>query len=145
MSEKSQTTPCACTTVRKANRALFRFYEDAMAGTGLSITQFSILRSLKRAGPVGLSTLAATLVMERTSLYRTIAPLVKQGAVTLSSGANKKIKITAITPIGEAKITAALPNWSQAQNSIISAVGDSEWAAMSALLLNIPHLVSDLS
>ncbi len=137
--------PCACTTVRKANRALFRFYEDAMVGTGISITQFSILRSLQRTGPSALSELAGTLVMERTSLYRTIAPLVKTGAVTISSGSNKKIKIAALTSDGERLIAKAIPQWTQAQDQIVRAVGNEQWATLSATLLKIPNIVSDLS
>ena len=144
MTQKTNIQPCACTTVRKANRALYRFYEIAMAGTGLSITQFSILRSLKRTGPSPLSTLAETLVMERTSLYRTIAPLVEAGAITLKEGDNKKIKIADLTPNGIAMIEAARPNWEKAQNAIMAAIGETEWAALSKTLLTIPNLVSDL-
>jgi len=139
------TQPCACTTVRKANRALFRFYEDAMVGTGLSITQFSILRSLQRTGPCALSELANTLVMERTSLYRTIAPLLAQEAiVTTMVKTNKKIKVAALTSKGEALIEAALPNWSQAQETIIKTVGEDKWDALSSILIDIPALVSEL-
>jgi DNA-binding MarR family transcriptional regulator len=145
MKQKNAPAPCACTTIRKANRALFRFYEDAMVGTGISITQFSILRSLQRTGPSALSDLANTLVMERTSLYRTIAPLVEDGAVTINTGENKKIKVAALTKDGEQLIAKALPQWSQAQNQIVSAVGADQWSTLSSTLLNIPNLVSDLS
>ena len=115
-----------------------------MAGTGLSITQFSILRSLSRTGPSPLSSLALALVMERTSLYRTIAPLVENGAVVLKEGNNKKIKIAALTPDGTSMMEVARPNWEKAQNAITAAIGETEWSALSKTLLTIPNLVSDL-
>lgn len=144
MSKNQNPAPCACTTVRKANRALFRFYENAMIGTGLSITQFSILRALARCGPTALSELADILVMERTSLYRTIAPLVESNAIAMKAGANKRIKIAALTPYGEEMIDAARPNWESAQSAITSAIGEAQWVDLSETLLSIPTIVSDL-
>jgi len=115
-----------------------------MAGTGLSITQFSILRTLARGGPTALSDLAGELVMERTSLYRTISPLVERGSVTLEQGKNKKIKVATLTPGGEAMIESASPNWEKAQQHITEALGQDTWAALSQTLLSIPNIVTDL-
>lgn len=115
-----------------------------MAGTDLSITQFSILRALARCGPTALSKLADILVMERTSLYRTIDPLVESGAVAMKAGKNKRIKIAILTPQGEEMIDAARPNWESAQNAITSAIGEAQWANLSETLLSIPKIVSDL-
>jgi len=141
---KTISDPCACTTIRKANRSLFRFYEKAMAGTGVSITQFSILRALNRKGPTALSVLADTLVMERTSLYRTIAPMVEGGSIALENGDNKKIKVAALTPAGTALMESAKPQWEAAQQQFTAAIGEAEWAALSATLLSVPTIVSDL-
>jgi hypothetical protein len=38
--------PCACTTLRRAARAVTAAYDAALAPSGLRITQFSILRKL---------------------------------------------------------------------------------------------------
>ncbi|WP_421787024.1 MarR family winged helix-turn-helix transcriptional regulator [Hyphobacterium sp.] len=133
--------PCACTTVRKANRALFRFYEAALEGSGLTITQFSILRALSRNGPTPLTALADELVMERTSLYRTIAPLQASGAIEIKAGGRGREKVAALTAQGEARIAAALPAWETAQSRVVSAIGAQRWAEMSALLLDIPEML----
>ena len=137
--------PCACTTVRKANRALFRFYEHAMAGSGVSITQFAILRALSRNGETPLSDLADELVMERTSLYRTIAPLEENGAVRIKPAPKGRTKIADLTKKGRALMNSATPNWEDAQMQVVNALGKDNWKILSQRLLTIPHILeSDL-
>jgi len=67
--------PCACTALRKAGRAVSRAYDEALAAHGMSTAQFAILRHVARGAPLALSRLAEQLVMDRTSLYRAVAPL----------------------------------------------------------------------
>jgi len=137
--------PCACTAIRKANRAMLRYYEKAFSAGSLSLTQFSILRTVEREGPIPLSTLAEHLVMERTSLYRTITPLTERNALTLDIGSNKKIKIATITSYGKALIKEHEPEWEKAQNTFIEAIGPNQWQTISPILQSIPTLVSELS
>src|SRR4051794_30900466 len=96
--------PCACTTLRKASRAMSRAYEEALEPGGVTATQFAILRVLERAGPRPLSRLADELVMDRTSLYRAIRPLTQAGDVALDAGGRGRAKIAALTVAGRATI-----------------------------------------
>ena len=134
---------CVCTTTRKANRALFRYYEKAMNGTGLTIVQFSILRALDRNGPTTLSSLAEELVMERTSLYRTIKALAEREAVSIEGTGEGREKRASITQNGQILMTGAAPAWEQAQNTIITKIGPDMWQALSAKLLEIPEILKD--
>ncbi len=43
---------CACGRLRRASRALTQLYDDLMAPAGLRVTQFSLLRTLSREGPI---------------------------------------------------------------------------------------------
>lgn len=133
--------PCACTTVRKANRALFRFYEDAMEGSGLSITQFAIARALNRNGPTPLIDLAEELVMERTSLYRTIAPMEASGAVQIKPARTGRAKIARLTAKGVKIMTNAEPNWNKAQSFVVNSIGEADWNLLSQSLLQIPKIL----
>jgi DNA-binding MarR family transcriptional regulator len=71
--------PWACTTLCKVTRALSRIHDDALAAVGMNITQFAILRVIGRAGDGGvpLSRLAESLVMDKTSLYLSLSPLIR--------------------------------------------------------------------
>jgi len=133
--------PCACTTVRKANRALFRFYEAAMEGTGVTITQFSILRALARKGPTPLSDLADDLVMERTSLYRTLRPLEQGACVRVAASDRGRAKIASLTPKGRRTMAAAAGAWVRAHSAVIAAIGAQNWRVLSAALLKIPPML----
>jgi len=131
---------CAFTTVRKANRVLFRRYQEALAPTGISIVQLSILRALERHGPLPLVRLADDLAMERTSLYRTIAPLVEACMVDLSKAESGRTKIAELTAEGQKTIKRVMPYWAKAQEHILREVGDGDWQAMYKMLSTIANL-----
>lgn len=107
-----------------------RLYDEAMAGTGMTIQQFAILRNIDRAGSVPLSRLADALVMDRTSLYRSLAPLERSGWIERDEGA-ARVKTVRLTPAGEAAMAAATPAWSAAQARVLDEFGSENWRAAS--------------
>lgn len=117
---------CIFTAVRKANRVLFRHYQDALSETGVSIVQLSILRALERHGPLSLSRLADDLAMERTSLYRTIEPLIESGDVQVESAPTGKSKIAKLTAEGQGTIERVMPFWAKAQERVTNEVALAE-------------------
>lgn len=142
---RSASNQCVCTAVRKADRAVFRFYESALSPTGVSLTQFSILRQLQKMGPTPLSRLAEALVMERTSLYRTIRPLEARHALLIEGNKQRKVRIATLTPEGEKLIEAVTPVWARAQTQIIRQLGKDTWAALSTTLNTLTTLVTEES
>lgn len=124
---------CVCTTLRKTSRAVTRAYDEGLVGTGMTITQFAVLRTLDRQGEVALSRLAELLVMDRTSLYRLIAPLERQGWVRITDGAGRA-KLAAITDTGRAALLAATPAWEKVQGGLVDALGADAWAVLQAQL-----------
>jgi DNA-binding MarR family transcriptional regulator len=121
--------PCACTTLRKASRAVARLYERHLAAAGLSATQFSILRALERRGTSNLRPLADELVMERTSLYRAVAPLERAGLVLIEAAAgDARARRASLTSAGHERIAVALPHWQAAQRRFIESFGSAEYA-----------------
>ncbi|MFV8408352.1 MarR family winged helix-turn-helix transcriptional regulator [Vibrio harveyi] len=131
---------CVFTTVRKANRVLFRLYQDALSSTGISIVQLSILRALERHGPLPLVRLADDLVMERTSLYRTIDPLVEANMIIVSKAEIGRTKIAKLTSKGEKTIERVMPYWAIAQEYILSELGDADWLTLHKMLNAIANL-----
>ena len=61
--------------MRQTARHVTQFYDQFLAPTGLRTTQFSILAKLKRKGPMTINAPATDLVVDRTTLGRTIRPL----------------------------------------------------------------------
>ncbi len=132
-------SPCVCTTFRKASRVLHRHYEKAMSDAEVSVVQFAILRSLQRNGPTPLSRIADEQCMERTSLYRTIAPLVEKGAVNIASADTGKARIGTLTAEGESLIEQATPYWRAAQRDAVSVFGARDWRSMASAILELPE------
>ena len=123
-------SPCACMALRNAARAVSRFYDDALAPTGLTITQFSLLRNIARLGDAPLSRLADALFMDRTSLYRTLQPMVREGWIAIGSGKGRS-KIATLTAAGETRIADATASWEAAQTRFIRRFGTKAWRDVS--------------
>src|SRR5947207_13172085 len=66
---------CNCLAIRQAARHVTQFYDQLLAPLGLRITQYPILSRLRREGPMTINSLAASLVMERTTLSSNILSL----------------------------------------------------------------------
>lgn len=128
--------PCVCTSLRKASRAVTRVYEQAMEGTGLTITQFAILRHLARLGTMPLSRLADALVMDRTSLYRALAPMERQGWIVIA-GRGGRVKDASLSAEGRATMEGATPAWERAQAAMICQIGVEALTGLSASLQQI--------
>lgn len=134
MHHDSSTLPCACTALRKASRAVSRVYDEALTGAGMTTPQFAILRNLARLGAVPLSRLADLLVMDRTSLYRMIVPMVRHGWLRIDAAPRGRSKAAILTPDGETAMIAATPLWERAQARIVETLGTANWAALAASL-----------
>ena len=124
---------CACTALRKASRAVTRLYDDALGGTGMGIVQFSVLRNLEREGPLPLMRLAELLVMERTTLYRALTPLEREGWVAVGDGTGRA-KTAALTAAGARAVAASTPAWQEAQRKLLAAIGAKDWATLEGSL-----------
>jgi DNA-binding MarR family transcriptional regulator len=124
-------TPCACTTLRRAARAVTAAYDAALAPSRLRITQFSILRRLARLGPLPVTRLAAEAALDRSTMGRNLNPLERRGLVRIEvGGTDQRERIACLTAAGEAAIDAALPHWRKAQERIAALVQPSAIAEL---------------
>lgn len=123
--------PCACSTLRRATRAVTAAYDKALEPSGLRITQFSVLRTLARLGPVTVTRLASVTALDRSTMGRNLHPLERQGFVRLEVGAtDQRERVAHLTQAGRSAIEVALPYWRMAQKNIELLVEFSEIAAL---------------
>jgi DNA-binding MarR family transcriptional regulator len=131
------TAKCAAGTLRRAARSITRVYDNQLASSGLTTTQFSILRALdKRDDPVALSELAEELVFERTSLYRALEPLRREGLIVFTPGRGR-VKHVRLTAGGVRRLTQAEPHWTAAQEAFLAQFGRAAWNTFAAQLVAI--------
>jgi DNA-binding MarR family transcriptional regulator len=115
---------CNCLAMRQAARHVTQFYDQCLAPTGLRTTQFSMLEKLQRLGPMSINALATALVMDRTTLGRTMLPLERDGLIAVESAASdRRSKELRLTKAGGARLRAALKLWNEAQQRFEAAFG----------------------
>ncbi len=131
-------TPCACSTLRRATRAVTAMHDAAMAPSGLRVTLFSVLRALARLGPLPVTRLAAEAALDRSTMGRNLDPLERRGLVRIKVGdVDQRERVAHLTAAGERAIEAALPYWRGAQERIATLVQPS---AIRALADQLPAL-----
>jgi DNA-binding MarR family transcriptional regulator len=77
---------------------------------------------------------AEDLCMDRTSLYRAIAPMQRAGWLTISAGANARSRAAEFTAKGLRVLEAADPAWGSLQTATIERFGRHKWTALVAEL-----------
>ena len=131
---------CACGRLRRATRALTQLYDDAMAPADLRVTQFSLLRTLARDGPLRISELAERLLLDRTALSRNLDPLVERGFVEIVRGTDARTREAAITKKGAGALRAATPHWERAQKQVAARLGREKLDALIDVLGQLESL-----
>jgi DNA-binding MarR family transcriptional regulator len=122
-------SPCIVAAMRAATRRLTQLYDEAMAPTGLRVTQFHILSELNRrsADPPTVGELAEILIMERSALGQTLRPLERDGFIDLGhderDGRRRPIKLTRK---GKDKVASGRRHWAAAHEKFEQFFGDSE-------------------
>ena len=112
------TESCVHFAMKRATRALTRVYDEALADTGLTIEQFTLLVAVSLAESRTLTTLAEHLVMERTTLSRNLRTLERDGLIDVRPDpADARARVAVVTDAGEELLGAAYPRWETAQRA----------------------------
>jgi DNA-binding MarR family transcriptional regulator len=126
-------TVCACNKLRRSARVITAIYDEAMAPSGLTVAQFSLLRMLQRAGPCSLTEFATATGHDRTTLNRTLRPLEDAGYISSCAGDDQRARIVKITEAAREAMRAAHPYWEAAQAKVDAALGTDRDALFSIL------------
>ncbi len=116
-------TVCACAKLRRSARIVSALYDEALAPSGFTVAQFSLLRMLQRAGPCSLTEFAAATGHDRTTLNRTLRPLEQAGYVQSAGAGDQRTRIVSVTAKGKAAMRRGQPYWEAAQQRIEQALG----------------------
>jgi DNA-binding MarR family transcriptional regulator len=138
---KTNATPCLCSALRQATRAVSRLYDEELRGVGLRTTQFSLLRRLRAAGEVRQRDLGGLLSLDETTLTRNLRPLIDSGWVTVRPGEDRREKLVRLTDAGAAKLNEAHPAWERAQEQLRSRLPKGTWASLMDFLPELTRLI----
>jgi len=102
---------CNCLALRQATRHVTQFYDQFLA-------------KLKRLGPLTINALARELVMDRTTLGRTMLPLERDGLIGIEDGTvDRRSKELHLTKAGAERLRVARKLWREAQAQFEAAFG----------------------
>jgi len=140
----SGTGYCGSFNLRKTARAVTRLYDMALQESGIRSTQFAILVGIAKDQPVSIGVLANTLVMDSTTLTRSLRLLQKAGFVALSNRAAMRQRFLTITAQGKRALARSLPVWRKAQEQFVATVGPEQWVELRSELERLAHVAADL-
>jgi DNA-binding MarR family transcriptional regulator len=115
--------PCACANLRRASRAVTQLYDGELRATGVSMPQFTLLQVLAQVGSVTQGGLGRILVLDTTTLSRTLRPLEKNGWIRSRPGKDRRQRQIVLTPAGRSQFDRATAAWNRAQALLIAMFG----------------------
>ncbi|MCY1287049.1 homoprotocatechuate degradation operon regulator, HpaR [compost metagenome] len=133
-------TQCLCTKLRRATRNVTRLYDDALAGVGLNVAQYSLLKNLSWLDQPSITSLAEAMGLDRSTLGRNLKVLEGKGLVELEEGEDQRNRLVSLTPAGRASLDEAKLAWEQVQMQMGQRMGLEKRAALMALLDDLEHI-----
>src|SRR5258705_5721674 len=112
--------PCAWSQVSRFATKLSSLYDALLSPEGLTITQYSLLANIERAGQLSHAVLAEKVGMDRTTLTRNLRPLTRAKWVVAGTGKDRRQHLLQLTAAGRRKLVRSLRLWEEAQRQFLS-------------------------
>jgi len=135
---------CASINFRRTARAVTRLYDAAMHKSGIRSTQFAILVGIAKTEPVAIGHLGQILVLDETTLTRSLNLLKKDGLISVSDRSTMRQRFLTVTPKGQRALAKALPYWRSIHGEFEAAVGPKVWLKLRAQLERLARLVVNM-
>jgi DNA-binding MarR family transcriptional regulator len=118
---------CASLNFRRTSRMVTRMYDIAMQESGVRSTQFALLVGIAKLQPVTMGALAHVLMLDRSTLTRSLRLLEKERLIEISKRAAMRQRFLKLTHSGEKALQRSLPLWRAAHARFVEAVGADYW------------------
>ncbi|MBT9488583.1 MAG: winged helix-turn-helix transcriptional regulator [Rubrivivax sp.] len=132
----SMSTPRGCTNLqlRLLSHRVDRAYAEALAGAGLTTSQYALLGQIEAFGPLRPADLAARLGLDPSTLTRNLQGLVAAGWVAQGPGPDRRSHQVLLTDAGRRLRQQGKRAWKQAQLALNERLGDDRVLRLHALI-----------
>lgn len=137
---ESKPSICNCLNLRRASATITKLYDEKLAPSGLSVSQYSILKHIKFLGSVSVSELAIKIRLDRTTLVRSLKPLEAASLIIDVSQKGTRNRQLQLTEKGAEKCIEAEDLWNDAQNTIKQKIGKENIEKLTSLLSMIERV-----
>ena len=117
---------CYCSSMRQVSRVMTQLYDQRLKPSGIVTTQFSLLRFIAANRAVRTSDLAAALLIDNSTLTRTLATLQSSGWIAQDASEDRRERRWVITREGERRLAQAIPLWEKAQAELDRKIGSGD-------------------
>jgi DNA-binding MarR family transcriptional regulator len=131
---------CVCFQLRRTSRAVTQLYDAALQPSGIRSTQFALLVAVAKKEPIGFSALSDLLVIDATTLSRSLRKLEGMGHIRIVSGADRRERLVRLSAKGHRVLRESLPYWKKIQGEVVSKLADPGWTEIQLLLEKIKQV-----
>lgn len=127
-------TDCYCINLRRAANTVTDLYDHCLDSAGISVTQYSLLSNLQSIDGCNVTALAERMGLERTTVVRTLRPLIDSGLIVDVSSAGQRDRILKVTEKGAEVISQCRILWMNAQKEVERRLGEEGVSTLRDLL-----------
>jgi len=131
-----------CASLRRTSRALTQTYDDALRPLGLRATQFTVLQALSLTGEILHGDLGQILVMDSTTLTRTLEILSRHDWIAKRAGEDHRERYIRLSKAGRDQFEKALPLWEKTQAALRRKLGDGQWNTLLKFANEVTNLIT---
>jgi DNA-binding MarR family transcriptional regulator len=106
---------CAFSQLKLMGRVVNTIYDQALEPVGLRASQLALMWAIVATEPVDMTSLGEITYTDQTTLSRTVQTLRRMRLVSVRAGADRRVKLLALSASGKARFAAAMPYWENAQ------------------------------
>jgi DNA-binding MarR family transcriptional regulator len=134
---------CTNFSLRKVTRMVGAIYDDGLRPSGLKGTQFNQLVALALLRTATVQKLAKILVVDRTSLTRSLVPLERDNLVQSLPSVDGRERKLALTSLGYQRLREATRLWELAQRRVAKALGPTRTRALTENLKGAAEVLGE--
>ncbi len=121
---------CPSFNLRKSARAVSRVFDEALQAGGLRSGQFVMLLTVANLGEPTYGQLARELVMDTSTIARSLRPLQRDALIAVVAGPDRRRKTVRVTAEGAERIRQIMPLWRKAEDRFQEQIGNERWSRM---------------
>jgi DNA-binding MarR family transcriptional regulator len=115
---------CIAVRLRRLNRVVTNFYDDALRPLGLKVSQLNILIVTANLGLARPARVCEILQLDTSTLSRTVERMRARGWLEVVPDEDARTQPFRLTPQGRRLIEKAVPAWEEAQRQASELLGD---------------------
>ncbi len=123
----SGTGLCVSFQLRRTSRAITQLYDAALEPAGIRSTQFALLVAIAKKEPISISDLGDLLVIDPTTLSRSLPKLERMGHIKVVNGSDRRERLVRLTAKGRKVLERSVPYWRRVQSNVVSSLGRPSW------------------